>query len=360
MDNPISRLAPQLFGEYPKPFLKLYDEVSIGQNTEKNNLKERLWKAYEFGNRYHEGQKRLSGEPYFNHCIEVAKTLASWNMDYKTIMAGLLHDIVEDTNITIKDLEKEFDKDLANLVDGLTKISGIEFSSRKEKQAGNFMKMLLSVAKDIRVVIIKFADRIHNMKTIEYLSKIKQRRIAIETRDVYSPLAHRLGMSSVKSQLDDLAFKTLHKKDYDSIDSKLKTTNRQRKKLINSYIGPIKVGLDNYNIKPDIYGRSKSYYSIYGKMINRNKGFEDIYDIYAIRIIVDKIEECYSALGVVHSLYTPVQERFKDFIATPKSNGYQSIHTTIIGTDGKMVEIQIRTEEMDKTAEIVVAAHWVY
>ena len=210
MDNPISRLAPQLFGEYPKPFLKLYDEVSIGQNTEKNNLKERLWKAYEFGNRYHEGQKRLSGEPYFNHCIEVAKTLASWNMDYKTIMAGLLHDVVEDTNITIQDLEKEFDKDLANLVDGLTKISGIEFSSRKEKQAGNFMKMLLSVAKDIRVVIIKFADRIHNMKTIEYLSKIKQRRIALETRDEYSPLAHRLGMSSVKSELDDLSFKTLN------------------------------------------------------------------------------------------------------------------------------------------------------
>ena len=360
MDNPISRLAPQLFGEYPKPFLKLYDEVSIGQNTEKNNLKERLWKAYEFGNRYHEGQKRLSGEPYFNHCIEVAQTLASWNMDYKTIMAGLLHDVVEDTNITIQDLEKEFDKDLANLVDGLTKISGIEFSSRKEKQAGNFMKMLLSVAKDIRVVIIKFADRIHNMKTIEYLSKIKQRRIAIETRDVYSPLAHRLGMSSVKSELDDLAFKTLNKEDYDSIDSKLKTTNRQRKKLINSYIGPIKVGLDKYNIKPDIYGRSKSYYSIYGKMINRNKDFEDIYDIYAIRIIVYKIEECYSALGVVHSLHTPVQERFKDFIATPKSNGYQSIHTTIIGTDGKMVEIQIRTEEMDKTAEIGIASHWIY
>ena len=360
MDNPISRLAPQLFGEYPKPFLKLYDEVSIGQDTEKNNLKERLWKAYEFGNRYHEGQKRLSGEPYFNHCIEVAQTLASWNMDYKTIMAGLLHDVVEDTNITIKDLEKEFDKDLANLVDGLTKISGIEFSSRKEKQAGNFMKMLLSVAKDIRVVIIKFADRIHNMKTIEYLSKIKQRRIAIETRDVYSPLAHRLGMSSVKSELDDLAFKTLNKEDYDSIDSKLKTTNRQRKKLINSYIGPIKAGLDKYNIKPDIYGRSKSYYSIYGKMINRNKDFEDIYDIYAIRIIVYKIEECYSALGVVHSLHTPVQERFKDFIATPKSNGYQSIHTTIIGTDGKMVEIQIRTEEMDKTAEIGIASHWIY
>ena len=360
MDNPLSKLVPQLFGDYPKSFLNLYDQIFVAPGMDKDTLKENLWKAYEFGNRCHEGQKRLSGEPYFYHCVEVAKTLASWNMDHTTIMAGLLHDIVEDTDITVKDLENEFDKDLANLVDGLTKISGIEFSTRKEKQAGNFMKMLLSVAKDIRVIIIKFADRMHNMKTIEFLPRIKQRRIAIETRDVYSPLAHRLGMSSVKSKLDDLAFRTLNREDYDSIKSKLKTTNRQRKKLINSYIVPIESGLNNYNIKSEIYGRSKSYYSIYGKMINRNKNFEDIYDIYAIRIIVDKIEECYSALGVVHSIYTPVQERFKDFIATPKSNGYQSIHTTIIGTDGKMIEIQIRTKEMDKTAEIGIASHWLY
>ena len=360
MDNPLTRLAPQLFGEYPKSFLSLYDQIYKIPDTDKKILKENLWKAYEFGNRYHEGQKRLSGEPYFNHCVEVAKTLAIWNMDYTTIMAGLLHDIVEDTSITIQDLENEFDKDLANLVDGLTKISGIEFSTRKEKQVGNFMKMLLSVAKDIRVIIIKFADRMHNMKTIEFLPRIKQRRIAIETRDVYSPLAHRLGMSSVKSNLDDLVFRTLHRQDYDAIESKLKTTGRQRKKLINSYIGPIESGLNNYKIKSEIYGRSKSYYSIYGKMIHRNKDFEDIYDIYAIRIVVDKLEECYSALGVVHSIHTPVQERFKDFIATPKSNGYQSIHTTIIGNDGKMVEIQIRTKGMDKTAEIGIASHWVY
>jgi len=360
MENPLTRLAPQLFGEYPKSFLKLYGKISVPVETDKNNLKEILWKAYEFGKRYHEGQKRLSGEPYFNHCVEVAETLASWNMDYTTIMAGLLHDIVEDTSITVEDLEREFDKDLANLVDGLTKISGIEFSTRKEKQAGNFMKMLLSVAKDIRVIIIKFADRMHNMRTIEHLPKLKQRRIAIETRDVYSPLAHRLGMATVKSQLDDLSFKILHKEDYLSIESKLKTTNRQRKKLISSFISPIESGLKKYDIAPDVYGRSKSYYSIYGKMINRNKKFEDIYDIYAIRIIVNKIEDCYTALGVVHSIYTPVQERFKDFIATPKSNGYQSIHTTIIGADGKMLEIQIRTKDMDATAEIGIASHWLY
>ena len=172
MDNPITRLAPQLFGEYPKSFLKLYEKISIPLDNDKDDIKKKLWRAYEFGHRYHEGQKRLSGEPYFNHCIEVAETLASWNMDYTTIMAGLLHDVVEDTKITINDLEREFDTDLANLVDGLTKISGIEFSTRKEKQAGNFMKMLLSVAKDIRVIIIKFADRMHNMQTIEYLPKL--------------------------------------------------------------------------------------------------------------------------------------------------------------------------------------------
>ena len=360
MENPLNKLAPQLFGDYPKSFLKLYDQIFISPDADKIFLKDILWKAYEFGKRYHEGQKRLSGEPYFNHCIEVASTLASWNMDYTTIIAGLLHDVIEDTKITVDDLEKEFDKDLANLVDGLTKISGIEFSTRKEKQVGNFMKMLLSVAKDIRVIIIKFADRMHNMETIEYLPRIKQRRIAIETRDVYSPLAHRLGMASVKSRLDDLTFKVLNNEEYNSINSKIKTTNRQRKKLIKSYIGPIEEGLIKYNIKSKIYGRSKSYFSIYGKMIQRKKKFEDIYDLYAIRIIVEKIEECYTALGVVHSIYTPVQERFKDFIATPKSNGYQSIHTTIIGTDGKMVEVQIRTKEMDNTAEIGIASHWIY
>ena len=360
MENPLVKLAPQLFGDYPKSFISLYNQVIISPDTDKAFVKKKLWKAYDYGSRYHQGQKRQSGEPYFNHCIEVASTLASWNMDYTTIMAGLLHDVVEDTKLTVVDIEEEFGRDLANLVDGLTKLSGIEFSTRKEKQAGNFMKMLLSVAKDIRVIIIKFADRMHNMKTISYLPRIKQHRIATETRDVYCPLAHRLGMSSVKSQLDDLTFQVLNKDEYDAISSKIKTTNKQRKKLINSYIDPINAGLKSYNITCEISGRSKSYSSIYGKMIKRNKSFENIYDLYAIRIVVNKIEECYSALGVVHSVFTPVQERFKDFIATPKTNGYQSVHTTIIGTDGKMVEIQIRTSKMNEIAEIGIASHWIY
>ena len=360
MDNPLSRLAPQLFGEYPKPFLNLVNAVSIGPDQEKDEIKSLLWKAYEFGNRHHEGQKRRSGEAYFTHCVAVAQTLATWKMDTTTIIAGLLHDTIEDTDVSVRALRQEFGDDLANLVDGVTKIGGIKFSSRKEKQAGNFMKMLLSVAQDLRVIIIKFADRLHNMETIKHMSKIKQHRIAVETRDVYVPLAHRLGMSSVKSQLEDRVFRVLDPTGYKELDSKIKSSKRQREKFIKEIIGPVADELKIYDIIPHVYGRSKSYSSIYGKMMSRDKSFEEIYDLYAIRIIVEKIEQCYLALGIVHSLYKPIQERFKDFIANPKSNGYQSVHTTVVGRKGQLVEIQIRTTDMEETAEIGVAAHWVY
>ena len=360
MDNPLSRLAPQLFGEYPKPFLNLVNAVSIGPDQEKNEIKSLLWKAYEFGNRHHEGQKRRSGEAYFTHCVAGAQTLAKWKMDTTTIIAGLLHDTIEDTDVSVRALRQEFGDDLANLVDGVTKIGGIKFSSRKEKQAGNFMKMLLSVAQDLRVIIIKFADRLHNMETIKHMSKIKQHRIAVETRDVYVPLAHRLGMSSVKSQLEDRVFRVLDPTGYKELDSKIKSSKRQREKFIKEIIDPVADELKIYDIIPHVYGRSKSYSSIYGKMMSRDKSFEEIYDLYAIRIIVEKIEQCYLALGIVHSLYKPIQERFKDFIANPKSNGYQSVHTTVVGRKGQLVEIQIRTTDMEETAEIGVAAHWVY
>jgi len=360
MDNPLSRLAPQLFGEYPKPFLNLVNAVLIGPDQEKNEIKSLLWKAYEFGNRHHEGQKRRSGEAYFTHCVAVAQTLATWKMDTTTIIAGLLHDTIEDTDVSVRALRQEFGDDLANLVDGVTKIGGIKFSSRKEKQAGNFMKMLLSVAQDLRVIIIKFADRLHNMETIKHMSKIKQHRIAVETRDVYVPLAHRLGMSSVKSQLEDRVFRVLDPTGYKELDSKIKSSKRQREKFIKEIIDPVADELKIYDIIPHVYGRSKSYSSIYGKMMSRDKSFEEIYDLYAIRIIVEKIEQCYLALGIVHSLYKPIQERFKDFIANPKSNGYQSVHTTVVGRKGQLVEIQIRTTDMEETAEIGVAAHWVY
>ena len=360
MDNPLSKLAPQLFGDYPKPFLNLVNMVTKNTDQEKEHIQDILWRAYEYGNRFHEGQKRRSGKPYFTHCLEVAQTLASWRMDVTTVMAGLLHDTVEDTNVTLDSISQEFGDDLANLVDGVTKISGIRFSSRKEKQAGNFMKMLLSVAKDLRVIIVKFADRLHNMQTIKYMSQIKQHRIAVETRDVYVPLAHRLGMSHVKTQLEDLVLKVLNPAGYKEIDSKIKATNKQRNKFIQKIIAPVEEELKNYDNVPKIYGRPKSYSSIYGKMMARNKTFDEIYDLYAIRIIVEKVEQCYLALGIVHSLYNPIQARFKDLIATPKSNGYQSVHTTVVGPKGQLVEIQIRTKEMEDTAEIGVAAHWVY
>ncbi|NOZ75171.1 MAG: bifunctional (p)ppGpp synthetase/guanosine-3',5'-bis(diphosphate) 3'-pyrophosphohydrolase [FCB group bacterium] len=360
MTNPLAKLVPHLVGEYPKPFMELFTKINIPRNSDKEAIKKILWKAYAFGSRAHEGQKRKSGRPYFEHCLEVGKTLADWNMDHITIMGGLLHDTVEDTGVTLDELREEFGDDLTSLVDGVTKLGGIEFSSRKEKQAGNFMKLLLSVAKDMRVIIIKFADRIHNMSTIQYMPQMKQHRIAVETRDVYVPLAHRLGMARVKWILEDLVFQTLNAKEYSDIDAKLKSTLRQRNRIINSVVEPVKAELAKYDLEAQIYGRVKSHASIYGKIIKREKQFEEIYDLYAVRIIVERVEECYLALGIIHQLYTPVQERFKDFIASPKNNGYQSIHTTIIGPQGRMVEIQIRTRSMDQTAEIGVAAHWRY
>ena len=360
MENPIAKLVPQLFGDYPKNFERLYESISINKKRSNDSVKVELWKAYEFGQNKHSGQKRKSGEPYFNHCVAVARTLAEWNMDITTIIAGLLHDTIEDTNVTIDDLKNQFGEDVSELVNGLSKINDIEFSTRRQKQAENFMKLLLSVAKDLRVIIIKFADRLHNMETIKYMSQIKQHRIAVETRDVYAPLAHRLGMSSVKSKLDDLVLKTLQPDVFKQIDKKIRSTQKSRSKIIKTVIDPINSEFKSYKINPKIYGRSKSYASIHGKMISRNREFEDIYDLYAIRIIVNKIEECYLSLGLVHSLFKPIEKRFKDFIATPKSNGYQSVHTTIIVPNGNRVEIQIRTEEMEKTAEIGVAAHWLY
>ena len=361
MENPITKFAPFLVGEFPKPFQELLDKVTSNEPLTEDDLKKELWSAYEFGFRHHEGQKRRSGGSYFeNHCVEVAKILAEWNMDHITIIGGLLHDTIEDTEVNFEDIEKKFGADVANLVNGVSKLSGIRFTSQKAKQAGNFMKMLISVAQDLRVIIIKFADRLHNMSTIEYLPRIKQHRTAIETRDVYAPLAHRLGMARVKWLLDDLVLKTLNPDDYKEIEKKLKSSHKGREKYIKTITDVLLDELEEYNIAPKVYGRPKSHASIYSKMVERGKTFEEIYDILAVRIVVEKIEECYLTLGVLHQKFKPIQERFKDFIATPKSNGYQSIHTTVIGPDGKLVEIQIRTEDMEQTAEIGIAAHWRY
>lgn len=345
--------------KFPREFTKIINEINF-DSKKKSEQTDLLWKAYNVGINAHKNQLRKSGKPYFSHCIEVAFILSKWKMDIDTIAAGLLHDTIEDTEITKDDIAIFFNQDIADLVEGVSKLSDIKFNSRQEKQAENFMKMLLSVAKDLRVIIIKFADRLHNMHTINYLSKMKQRRIAIETRDVFAPLAHRLGMNQLKLELEDLVFKTINPEKYNNIDKKIKATRKQREKYINSFINPINVDMKELNISIDIFGRAKHYYSILSKMDNRNKKFEEIFDLFAIRIIVDKVEECYAVLGAVHQIYTPLQDRFKDYIATPKSNGYRSIHTTVFGREGKMVEVQIRTSKMDQTAEIGVAAHWIY
>ena len=360
MQNPLARFLPHLVGEYPKKFLNLYDNISLSNGSSQDEIRDLLWQAYEFAITHHEGQKRHSGEPYFNHCLAVANTLAQWKMDHYTIIGGMLHDTIEDTDASIQDIKSLFGEDIAGLVNGVTKLGGIRFSSREAKQAGNFMKMLLSVAQDLRVIIIKFSDRLHNMRTIEYLPRIKRHRIAMETRDVYVPLAHRLGMAQVKWQLEDLVFQTLNPKAFGEIDSKIKSSHRVREKYIAGITKPLLAELDKHNLEAVVNGRVKSYSSIYGKMVKRGISFEEIYDKLAIRVIVDRIEECYLTLGILHQHYTPIQDRFKDFIATPKSNAYQSIHTTVIGPDGKLVEIQIRTKEMEETAEIGVAAHWHY
>lgn len=319
-----------------------------------------LTKAFEFSFEAHKDQLRKSGVPYFEHCFEVAKILTELKMDSTTIAGGLLHDVAEDTGMTIEDVDEMFGQEVSLLVDGVTKISELRFESLEQRQAENFRKMIISMVKDIRVILIKFADRLHNMRTLEYLPRKKQERIAIETRDVYAPLAHRLGLAKIKWELEDLVLKTLDPEAYWKLVQKIANKREEREKYIRKVTYPIRKELREAKIKATITGRPKHFYSIYGKMEKRQLPFEQIYDLLAIRIIVKRLEECYFVLGIVHNLYTPVQERFKDYIATPKSNFYQSLHTTVIGPDGKMVEIQIRTEEMHRTAEEGIAAHWRY
>ena len=281
-------------------------------------------------------------------------------MDSTTIAAGFLHDAVEDTGVHLDEIEEKFGHDISVLVDGVTKIGELKFESREKRQAETFRKMLLSMAKDVRVIIIKFADRLHNMRTLEHVPEKNRERIALETRDVYVPLAHRFGIATIKWELEDLVLKHIDEEAYEDINRKVNQRREERENYIAEITNPILKELTKANIKASVSGRAKHFFSIYDKIKRRNKPFEEIYDLLAIRIIVDKIEECYYALGIIHSLYMPVYDRFKDYIAMPKLNGYQSLHTTVVGTMGKMVEIQIRTWEMHNTAEIGIAAHWRY
>ena len=322
---------------------------------------ELLVRAYKFSDVAHAGQVRHSGEPYVSHCIEVARILADLQLDTTTVVSGLLHDIVEDTAITIEDVAREFGSEIAQIVDGLTKIANLPLSSREERQVENYRKLLLSIAKDARVILIKLADRLHNMRTLDYLELEKQRRVAQETRDLYAPLAHRFGMAKVRWELEDLAFKHLEPDAYKTLAKLVAAKRGEREQLIAQMREPLEKRLTDAGIADvDVTGRPKHLWSIYKKMQQRDRPYEDIYDLLAIRVIVPNVLECYHALGVIHDGWTPVQERIKDYIAQPKSNGYQSLHTTVFGPGRQLFEIQIRTRDMHRTADFGIAAHWLY
>ena len=319
-----------------------------------------LTRAYDFSAASHKGQQRASGEPYLSHPLEVAHLLVDFKMDVTTVTAGLLHDVLEDTKAKKADLEREFGDEIAELVDGVTKIGKLAFSSREERQAENFRKMLVAMARDLRVLMIKLADRLHNMRTLDYLPPDRARKIAQETLDIYAPLAHRLGMAKVKAELEDLALRTLQPEAYVDLQKRVAKRRLEREADINQAIAIIERKLSEVGIEAKIRGRPKHFFSIWKKMHDQGREFDEIYDLTAVRVVTTSVRDCYGALGVIHSLWKPVPGRFKDFIAMPKVNMYQSLHTTVIGPKGDPVEIQIRTREMHRIAEEGIAAHWLY
>ena len=320
-----------------------------------------LERAYQFSDRAHAGQRRKNGDPFVTHCVEVAKILADLQLDSVTVASGLIHDVIEDTDITLEDVEREFGREIAQIVDGLTKIGHLPMTSLQERQVENYRKLLLSIAKDVRVIMVKLADRLHNMRTLDYLDPPKRARIAQETRDLYAPLAHRFGLAKMKAELEDLAFKFLETDEYRQLAKQVVQKRAERAALVEEMAAPLRTRLADAGIVVyEATGRPKHLWSIYKKMQKRGKPYEEIYDLLAIRVLVENVQECYHALGVIHGEWTPLQERIKDYIASPKSNGYQSLHTTIFGPRHTLFEIQIRTRDMHRTAEYGIAAHWLY
>ncbi len=318
-------------------------------------------KAYEVASEAHKDQKRKSGEPYIVHPLCVALILADLHMDKETIIAGLLHDIVEDTPFTLDDIERIFGSEVALIVDGVTKLTKLSFNMDKDEiQAENLRKMFLAISKDIRVVIVKLADRLHNMRTLQYMSPEKQQEKAKETLDIYSPIADRLGISKIKVELDDLVLKYLHPDVYADLEERVALTREAREAFVVNIIKEVREQLEKAGIKATVQGRVKHFFSIYRKMVNQDKTLDQIFDLFAVRIIVDSVMDCYAALGVIHEMYKPIPGRFKDYIAMPKPNMYQSLHTTLLDESGQPFEIQIRTAEMHQTAEYGIAAHWKY
>ncbi len=336
-------------------------EILEGIEEKYPGEEERIHRAFEFISEKHKDQKRKSGEPYIVHPVNVAKVLADLNMDSTTVIAGLLHDVLEDTDATYEEIEELFGKDVADIVEGVTKIGKIKFRNLKEAQAENFRKLILATAKDIRVVIVKLADRLHNMKTLGYLRRDKRIRIAEETLEVYAPIAHRLGIWEIKRSLEDLAFKHLYPREYERVKKFVSQSLEDLEVYLKKFVIPkIKEELKKANISAEISYRPKHFYSVWQKTIRKNIKLEEVHDLLGVRIIVDTVQECYIILGIIHSVFKPVPGRFKDYISLPKPNLYQSLHTTVIAPKGKMVEFQIRTWDMHLRAEKGIAAHWAY
>ncbi len=343
-------------------YLMLFNELKemiISQNRETEDV-EKIEHAYLFASRLHDGQYRISEEPYIIHPIEVAKILAELRLDTNTIIAALLHDILEDTDTEPKEIESQFGSDVLKLVNGVTKLGKYQFKSKEERQAENFRRMFIAMAEDVRIIFLKLADRLHNMRTLNYMAANKQKRIAQETLDIFAPLANRLGIGKIKAELEDLSLRYINPEKYYEIAKLVAQTKHDRDKVVSSLIETISMSLKDAGIHATIYGRAKHYYSIYNKMCRLNVSFDDLYDITAIRVIVDDIRTCYNVLGIIHSQFKPIPGRFKDYIAMPKGNLYRSLHTSVIGSKNKPFEIQIRTKEMHDVAEYGVAAHWRY
>ncbi|MDQ5887205.1 MAG: hypothetical protein RL210_2158 [Pseudomonadota bacterium] len=335
----------------------LFDKVATYLELDDVDL---IKTAYRFGERAHEGQFRKSGEPYITHPVAVASILADWFMDHQALIAALLHDVMEDSGVTKLELAEQFGKPVAELVDGLSKLERLEFQTKEDAQAENFRKMLLAMARDIRVILIKLADRMHNMQTLEAMAPDKQKRIAKETMDIYAPIANRIGLNAVYQELEDLSFRYVHPHRYLVLSKALKAARGNRREVVGKILDAIRHKLEDSGIDANVNGREKHLFSIYKKMQEKHLTFSQVLDIYGFRVIVKDVPHCYLTLGALHGLYKPIPGKFKDYIAIPKANGYQSVHTTLFGPYGTPVEVQIRTQEMHKVAEAGVASHWIY
>lgn len=353
MPSTTTRSTPTVRG-LPRPLARALESYADRLDVDK------IREAYEYAAEAHAGQTRASGDDYVKHTVEVATILAKLGLDTVTIVAGLIHDTIEDTEASVRDVEKRFGPQVAAIVDGVTKLGRIQFRSATQRQVENYRKMLLSMASDARVILVKLADRLHNMRTLEHLPEHKRRRIAVETREIYAPLAHRLGMAAIRWELEDLAFKFLEPEAYEDLVKKIRQRRKGREREILEMQRPLEEALKAAGVPAKVSGRPKHLWSIHRKIVKAGRPYDEIYDLMAMRVLTDTVQNCYAALGVIHSDWAPIPERFHDYIATPKSNMYRSLHTTVFGPGGRRYEIQIRTEEMHRTAEYGIAAHWRY